>query len=229
VLLGLATSDEHRAHVAGADGIAIAQASVQREAAWFGGSGNDTLDGGPGNDLLVGGDGVDTAVYAGNRAQFHILLGADGRIHVQDTANGDLDTLSGIESAQFKDGALDIAFLDKDPAQAARVGLMYEAVLDRKPDAGGLAWWASLKLDGAQLAQGFAASGEFQSRYAGMDDAAFVKALYANSGMDAQAAGGMQSWQAYLGHHTRVELIAAWIGQDDVAHAQFGTNGMWVM
>lgn len=36
----------------------------------------------------------------------------------------------------------------------------------------------------------------------------------------------MQSWQSYLGQHTRAELIATWIAQDDVVHAQFGARIM---
>ncbi|HEY1229937.1 MAG TPA: DUF4214 domain-containing protein, partial [Ramlibacter sp.] len=229
VLIAVALSDEHKAAATSADGITIAQASLQRETGWFTGSGDDILDGGPGNDLLVGGDGFDTVVYAGNRAQYHFLIGADNAIHVLDTANGDLDTLSGIEAAQFKDGTIDISVLEGDAVQLARVGLMFEAVLHRPADAAGLKWWTSLNMNTTQLAQAFTTTAEYQSHYAGMNDAAFVQALYANSGLGASAAGGMQSWQDYLGHHTRAELIAAWIGQDDVVHAQFGTNGLWLL
>ncbi|MGZ5199356.1 MAG: Ig-like domain-containing protein [Telluria sp.] len=229
VLIAVALSDEHKAHASTADGISVGQTSVQRETAWFTGSGDDILDGGPGNDLLVGGDGVDTAVYSGNRAQYHFLIGADNAIHVLDTANGDIDTLSGIEAAKFKDGTSDISFLNGDPAQLGRVGLMFEAVLQRPADLAGLKWWTSLNLGATQLAQAFTTTAEYQSHYAGMGDAAFVQALYANSGLAAGAAGGEQSWQDYLAHHSRAELIAAWIGQDDVVHAQFGTNGLWLV
>jgi hypothetical protein len=62
-----------------------------------------------------------------------------------------------------------------------------------------------------------------------MGDAAFVKALYDNSGLDAAAAGGMGAWQGYLANHTRAELIAQWIAQDSVVHAQFGTAGLWLV
>jgi hypothetical protein len=72
-------------------------------------------------------------------------------------------------------------------------------------------------------------SSEFQSHYASMNDTAFVQALYANSGLDAKAAGGEQSWEGYLASHTRAELIAAWITQDDVVHAQFGSSGLWIV
>jgi hypothetical protein len=229
VLIAVALSDEHKAAATTADGITIAKGSVQHDTAWFSGSGDDVLNGGAGNDLLVGGDGTDTAVYSGNRSQYHILIGADNALHVLDTANGDLDTMSGIEAAQFQDGTIDVSFLNTDPAQLERVGLMFEAVLDRAADGAGLKWWTSLKLDATQLAQAFTTTAEYQAHYAGMSDAGFVQALYANSGLDASAAGGEQAWQDYLGQHTRAQLIAAWIGQDDVMHAQFDANGLWLM
>ena len=42
------------------------------------------------------------------------------------------------------------------------------------------------------------------------------------------AAGGSQLWTDYLSTHTRVELIAAWVGNDAVASAQFGAHGLWL-
>ena len=47
------------------------------------------------------------------------------------------------------------------PASASLVGLLYENVLGRPPDAAGLAYWSSQKLDAAQLLQAFAQSAEF--------------------------------------------------------------------
>jgi S-layer protein len=47
------------------------------------------------------------------------------------------------------------------PANASVVGLLYENVLGRPPDAAGLAYWSSQKLTAAQLLQAFAQSGEF--------------------------------------------------------------------
>jgi large repetitive protein len=229
VLVAVALSDEHKAAALGASGYTVAQASVKQETAWFSGSGDDRLSGGPGNDLLVGGDGVDTAVYDGKASQYRITLGSDNAIHVVDTANGDVDTLSGIEKAEFKDGTLDLAFTAANPAQLARIGMLYQAVLDRPVDAAGLNWWVSTGIDTTQLAQAIAGTAEFQSHYGGMSNAAFVQALYANSGLAAASAGGEQSWEAYLGSHTRAQLIANWITQDDVVHAQFGASGLWLV
>jgi Ca2+-binding RTX toxin-like protein len=229
VLLSVALSDEHRAHAALADGYQVGQATLTGERGWFGGSGDDLLTGGAGSDLLVGGDGVDTALYAGRRDGYHILLGADGLGRVADAANGDVDTLSGIESAQFLDGTLDLGFLRAAPGQLETVGLLYQAVLDRPGDLAGLNWWLGTGGNAAQLALAFTQTAEFHARFDGMGDAAFVKALYDNSGLDAAAAGGMGAWQGYLANHTRAELIAQWIAQDSVVHAQFGTAGLWLV
>jgi hypothetical protein len=79
------------------------------------------------------------------------------------------------------------------------------------------------------MAQGFTLSTEFQARYGAMSNAAFVQALYDNSGLAAGAAGGPLAWQDYLASHTRVELIAAWIGNAEVQAAQFGTQGLWLV
>ena len=46
-------------------------------------------------------------------------------------------------------------------ASVALVGLLYENVLGRPPDAAGLAYWSSQNLDAAQLLQAFAQSAEF--------------------------------------------------------------------
>ncbi|HEX8525763.1 M10 family metallopeptidase C-terminal domain-containing protein, partial [Allosphingosinicella sp.] len=71
-----------------------------------GGAGDDTLTGAAGDDSLEGGAGDgDTALYAGNRADYEI--GTGGQVTVRDlnAANGDegTDTLSGIEFLRFAD------------------------------------------------------------------------------------------------------------------------------
>jgi Ca2+-binding RTX toxin-like protein len=229
VLVAVALGAEHRADALSAGGYAVGQASLAQEAAWLAGSGEDRLEGGAGNDLLVGGDGFDTAVYAGARAGYRVLLGADHVARVADVASGDVDTLSGIEAAEFADGTLSLGFLDADPARLQAAGLLYQAVLQRPGDVAGLSWWLGTGMDTAQLVRAFSATAEFHARFDGMDDAAFVRALYGNSALDLSAAGGVQAWDDYLLHHTRAELVAQWIAQDSVVHAQFGTSGLWLV
>jgi hypothetical protein len=228
VLTAVALSSENKTQALGADGYKIGAANI-KEAAWFGGSGDDLFNGGPGNDVLVGGDGVDTAVFAGKQADYRILVGADHQLRVVQSASGDVDTLSGIEAARFDDCDIDLGFMKSDPALVNELGMLYQAVLDRAGDAGGFGFWLSHGLNAQQLVQAFTQTAEFQSHFAGMNDNAFVHALYANSGLASTAAGGEQSWQAYLSTHTRAQLVAAWIAQDDVVHAQFGTAGLWLV
>ncbi|GAB3430014.1 hypothetical protein GCM10027320_09770 [Massilia solisilvae] len=228
VLVAVALSDEHKGKMLAADGYTIAQGSLAQETAWFSGSGDDRLEGGTGHNLLVGGDGVDTAVYGGNQAQYHVLIGTDGLLRVADTGSDSLDTLSGIEVAEFKDGKVDLTALGKDVGQLDRVGLMFQTVFHHAAGLDALKSFLALNTDAPGMARALVATSEFQSRFGGTSDAAFVQALYANSGLDASKAGGMQSWQDYLGHHSRAELIATWIAQDDVQHAQFGNAGLWL-
>lgn len=229
VLLAAALGEEHRAGALTRDGYLIGQESLAQERGWLSSSGDDRLEGGSGNDLLVGGDGFDTAVFAGARHDHRILFGADGTLRVADDIDRSVDTLSGIEAAEFADGTLDLGFLAKDPGLVGAAGLLYQAVLDRAGDAAGLAWWLGLGLSAGQMARAFTGSSEFQARFGAMDDAEFVRALYANSSLDASAAGGMAAWENYLQGHSRAELVAAWIAQDSVQAAHYGNQGIWLL
>ena len=64
--------------------------------------GADTLNGGPGDDTLDGGDGTDTAIFAGSRASYTIIVTGVGEFTISSAAEG-ADTLTGIELAQFAD------------------------------------------------------------------------------------------------------------------------------
>jgi hypothetical protein len=238
VLTEIALSTENRAQENGAQGYAIGEGSVAREGGWFassgddrldGGAGDDILAGGDGNDTLIGGDGRDTAVFTARQSDYRLLYAADGQVRMQDKAGGELDTLSGIEVAAFSNGSLELDFLAAPAAQLKAVGLLYGSVLDRPAELDGLRFWLASGLDATGLAAGFAGSAEFQARYGAMSNAAFVQALYDNSGLAANAAGGAASWQDYLAGHTRAELLGAWIANADVQLAQFGGNGLWLL
>ncbi|SFM05958.1 Ig-like domain-containing protein [Rugamonas rubra] len=229
LVLDFALSAEHRAKLGGGAGLAVAAAAPAGENGWIAGAGDNRLDGGAGNDTLVGGDGVDTAVYAGKLAGYRLVLGGDGAFKVVDKANGDVDTLSGIEQGAFADGSVDLSFSQAGTAALKTVGLMYQAVLDRAADMDGLAAWVQHFAGADMLAANFAASAEFQARYNRLDDNAFVKALYGNSGLSDNAAGGASHWTEFLGTHTRAELVGAWVAQQDVVGAQFSGTGLWLL
>ncbi|EWY36287.1 hypothetical protein N825_28870 [Skermanella stibiiresistens SB22] len=84
---------------------------------------------------------------------------------------------------------------------AATVARLYDSVLDRLPDAGGLGAWtdaikAGMGLD--QAADGFTGSPEFQQRYGALDNTNFVKTLYRNV-LDREAEpGGLANWRSAL-------------------------------
>ncbi|MBA5607060.1 DUF4347 domain-containing protein [Duganella sp. FT3S] len=229
LLADIALSAEHRALASSGPGLLIGSGTVSQEQGWIAGSGDDRLDGGAGSDLLVGGDGTDTVVYGGALSGYQFLLAADGTVKVADKASADVDTISGIELGAFSDGTVDLHFTQAATANLKTVGLLYEAVLDRAGRVAGVTWWTDQHLSAAQLAQGFAGTAEFKARYDGMDDAAFVHALYTNSGLADSAAGGGAQWTAFLASHTRAELVGAWVAQQDVVNAQFGTQGLWVV
>jgi Ca2+-binding RTX toxin-like protein len=147
-------------------------------------TGNNTLAGTTGDDTLLGGGGRDR------------LAGGPGG-----------DTIL----AEPSDPGAD--------AVAGQIWRLYQAVLGRAPDAAGLAGWVD-RLAGdagpagasrAELnaaAQGFAASAEFQARYGGLSDAAFVSLLYRNVLDRAPDAAGLAAWTAKLARGAdRAEVV----------------------
>ncbi|MEP0069918.1 putative Ig domain-containing protein [Pyruvatibacter sp.] len=75
----------------------------------WGWAGNDTLKGGAGSDTLYGGDGTDTAIYDGVLADYTISAGSGGVWTVTHISTGDVDTLTGIETASFSDQTADLS------------------------------------------------------------------------------------------------------------------------
>ncbi len=229
MMLALSQSSEHKLAWNTADGYLIGAGSVARENDWIAGSGDDRLESGAGSNVLVGGDGIDTAVYAGKMLDYRFIIDSAGHLKVANRANADVDQLFGIEKGEFSDGTVDLGFLQGKLSTLTQLGLLYQAVLDRAGDLGGFQWWLSTGMDGAQLVQGFTQTAEFKARYDGASDAAFVKALFDNSGLDAGAAGGVAHWENYLRTHTRAELIGSWLQSGDVAGAQFAGQGLWLV
>ena len=74
---------------------------------------------------------------------------------------------------------------------------LYQATLDRAPDATGLAFWSEQLADGREytsVAAGFTNSGEFRNTYGDLNDSDFIDQLYRNV-LDREAdAGGRQGW-----------------------------------
>lgn len=191
-----------------------------------GNAGADTIHGGAGNDVLIGGvfdadfDPLAGAVYrlyratldrapdpGGHRGWIDIL--AQGQRGLLDVAGGF------VNSPEFKrdyGGASDTQFIT----------LLYNNVLDRAPDAGGLQGWLSTLQDGASRAQvvvGFSESHEFRIntvsgalkfslesyRSAWVDD---VYRLYRATLDREPDRAGLEGWTARLAESATIAQVA---------------------
>lgn len=164
-----------------------------------GGGGDDRFSGGGGDDMIDAGAGLDTVDYAGLLAAYSIVRNNDATV-VSDTAGTDgTDQLRNVERLHFSDAsvALDI---DGVAGQAYRI---YQAALNRTPDAPGLGFWIHMMDDGLSLEAVAAAvmtSPEFTDAYAGLSgSSAMVDRFYQN----------------ILGRQAEAEGIAFWAGVID--------------
>lgn len=169
-------------------------------------SGNDIFVAQTGSEVFDGGSGLDTVVFSGSRAAYTVAPGAT--VLVTDGVGG-TDTLAGIERLVFADGAL--AF--DTAGTAGQAYRLYRAALDRAPDLGGLGFWINALDRGVEIldvARGFIASPEFNSRYGTLDNSGFLTQLYTNVLHRAPDTGGMAF---YLGHLNagleRAEVLAS--------------------
>jgi hypothetical protein len=184
---------------------------------WLQGQGgNDTLHGGAGSDYLDGGGGVNTAAYDGAYRQYTL---SEDRLTVSGGPEGGSDILANIQRIQFADGYLAVSPTDT----AGQVFRLYEATLDRFPDADGLANWTRA-LDGGtslqSVADGFVQSQEFQGRYGGLDNAGFVTLLYQNVLHRLPDQGGLDNWVGLLnsGQDSRAQVVLGFSeSQEDIA------------
>lgn len=224
----IALGAQHRTALQTSAGMALGSALVTEEQGWILGGGDDILEGGAGSDLLVGGDGVDTVVYAGQSSQYRILLSANGQLLIADQLGSDVDVIRQIEQASFSDGMLDVRFTQSAPGQLQQVGLMYQSLLGRAADIGGIAYWTASQFDAVAMAASFLDSAEFSARSGGLDNAAFVSVLVQNA-LHRADAGLMLAWTAYLDTHSRAEFVAAFLESDEVVQAQYGVEGLWLI
>lgn len=67
----------------------------------MGGGGNDTLIAGVGNDIIDGSSDIDTAVFAGNRADYLFALQSDGSYVVTDARPGTPDGVKSVRNVEF--------------------------------------------------------------------------------------------------------------------------------
>jgi hypothetical protein len=160
-------------------------------------SGADTVIGSAGNDFLNGYGGIDTAVYRGTAASY-TLRGSDSSFAVTGAAGS--DTLINVERLAFTDKhiAIDVGANDN----GGTIYRLYEAALDRTPDAMGLGFWMNRLDKGASvvdIAAGFIASGEYATLYSGVtSNTALVTKYYTNILERTPDAGGLAFWAGQL-------------------------------
>jgi Ca2+-binding RTX toxin-like protein len=170
-----------------------------------GGAGDDVLKGGKGNDRIItgsgsdtvdGGSGYDQVIIAGDRAAYTVVVNGD---KLEITSGGETKTITNAEFISFDQGAPIVFATDQDHSTVAR---LYEAMLDRSADGGGLGLWLNWLENGGSLsdiAHGIAGSAECANLTAGLDsDAAFVEALYQRTFDRSGDPGGTALWQEQL-------------------------------
>jgi hypothetical protein len=225
VFADIALTAEHKGLWVTADGVALGGELLTQEQGWIANSGDDRLDGGAGSDLLVGGDGVDTVVYTAAASSYSLSLNSNGDVMIVEP-DGARDTVRLIERGEFNGVALDLSFTQAGKATLQEIGMLYQLTLDRAGDFSGFLFWVNQGLHGVDLARGFTESPEFQQRYGGLDDAAFVTLLYQNVTQQDPNAATLAQWDAYLDSHSRSDLVAQLAADTTLIGTQFGTNGL---
>ena len=182
----------------------------------LGGSGNDYLEGQRGSDFIDGGAGIDVALFDGLRFADAFFTKVQGGYRVAGSAG--TDSVSNVEILRFEDGdfRLDWGYFQTFGA-AYR---LYEAVLDREPDARGLDFYVSLLDRGAidifQMGSDMIQSHEFQSRFgSNLSVEEFVHSIYANVLDRAPDFSGYNFWvdAIYDGTVSRAEALV-YISED---------------
>ncbi|HUN39728.1 MAG TPA: DUF4214 domain-containing protein [Acetobacteraceae bacterium] len=152
--------------------------------------------------LLASGIGTllatNVAEEQGPHTEFNIAADAGAGAVIQDTGIGTLQLAASPRQISFTDGT---AVFDPT-GDAAAVTRLYQVVLGRAPDAGGLENWTvqlnSHTLGLNDVALDFINSSEFSARFGTLGNQAFVAQLYQNMRGTAGDPQGVQTWNAAL-------------------------------
>ena len=153
----------------------------------FGDAGNDTFRIGAGSATIDDGQGIDTAVFSGSLREFKTVSDAGTYTVTRLSDAGNVTVLRNVEHIEFSDTSMAATQSDAvalpTNALAGQAFRLYQAALDRTPDADGLAFQTRTLESGvslAQLASNFMASPEFSQHYGPCNDFQFVANLYNN-------------------------------------------------
>lgn len=162
----------------------------------YGDEGNDVVFGGIGDDRVDGGAGIDTVQLVGSGRADYTARFDNGHLvltHRNGGADGS-DIVANVEVLRFTDAAADTSL-------RGSVARLYEAVLGREADLGGLAAWTAAAEKGVALgaiARAMMGSAE-AAQMPAASDADFVSALYART-LDRPAdSAGLAFWTGLLG------------------------------
>lgn len=110
---------------------------------------------------------------------------------------------------------------------------LYQATLDRAPDAGGFDAWTDSLSGGmafTDAVSGFVASREFKATYGTLADAGFVDLLYGNVLGRTPDAAGRQGWLDTLaGSKTRVDVVTAFVQSAEFVNKTQHALRDWVL
>lgn len=163
----------------------------------------DTITMNPGSTAADGGAGIDTAVFSGNRDDYKVNKEAWG--YSVTGANGEVDGLFNIERIKFADGWKAI---DNNSATIFR---LYQAIMGRESDEGGLGFWTNHLDIGTSLqaiAGGFMEAPEFTTLYgANPTNEEFIYKLYDNVLDRAPDAGGLLYWMSQIDRIGKEQLV----------------------
>lgn len=183
---------------------------VDAAAGFSGGSAADTFVALTGSNVYDGRGGIDTTAYA-NALDMFAVVRSGAAVTVADKGYaGGTDTLFNVERLTFADASLALD-IDGNGGQAYRI---YNAVLDRTPDAAGLGFWMSGMDKGMSLrevAGHFMQSAEFTANFgAGLSHLQLVNTLYLNILDRPAEQAGVDYWVAALnaGSITQADALA---------------------
>lgn len=182
-----------------------------------GGSGNDfitgnevdnILRGNAGNDSLFGGGGTNAAVYSGTEKGYAITItpGASAYTILDKIGSDGIDSLTSIQELRFFDQTLSSVDFVKIRALSmsdlSPVVNLYIAETNRAPDAMGLIYWGSQRVDGItiqQMADAFFAQGETQALYPVSQTVQdFVSTVYQNLFERPADTAGLDYWAGQI-------------------------------
>lgn len=159
-------------------------------------AGHDTIDGGWGRN----------SVHFNGEADDYVVQLADGVATITDITSGSSTRVSNVDELVFADGSQALFATSQ-----ILLTTLYQAILDRLPDAAGFSYWMGRSADGvgfSDIANSFLASIEFHERDDLDDPASFITGLYEDFLLRQADEEGLAYW---------IERVEAGVNIGDIA------------